>query len=97
MIDSNIPSHHALNSKTKIEPLIIPQEKLEVLKAVLADPKKPSMHKSFVMRQISGTCMVCGQMPSQIAKYRMYGATIIEKYCDECLGTHADIIYITRL
>lgn len=73
MIDSNIPSHHVLNSKTKIEPLIIPQEKLEELKAVLADPKKTFNAQIIRNGQISGTCMVCGQMPSQIAKYRMYG------------------------
>ena len=86
MIDLVIPSHHALNSKAKIEPLIIPQEKLDELKTVLENPKLADARKSFVMRRISGTCVICGQMPSQIAIYRKYGAIIIERYCDECLA-----------
>ncbi len=68
-----------------IEPLIIPQDKLDELKAVLADPKSPDFRKSVIKKQISGTCLVCGKVPSHIAKYRMYGVIVIEKYCDECL------------
>jgi hypothetical protein len=79
-----IPPFHNLK-RAKIEPLIIPQEKLEELKTLIQDPKLADIRKSVMMRQISGTCMVCGKMPSQIAKYRMYGATVIEKYCNECL------------
>jgi|GEM_PF-905093 len=71
--------------KAVIEPLPVPQEKLDELKAVLANPKLPDAHKSFVMRSISGSCSICGKLPSYIATYRKYGASIIEKYCDECL------------
>jgi hypothetical protein len=68
-----------------IEPLIIPQDKLDELKAVLANPKLPDLRKNTMKRQISGTCLVCGNLPSHIAKYRRFGVTIVEKYCDECL------------
>jgi len=68
-----------------IEPLIIPQDKLDELKAVLADPKSPDFRKSVIKKQISGTCLVCGKVPSHIAKYRMDGVIVIEKCCDECL------------
>ena len=70
----------------KIEPLIIEKEKLQELKEVLANPKLPDARKSFVMRNISGSCSICGKLPSHIATYRKYGAIIIEKYCDGCLA-----------
>jgi hypothetical protein len=79
-----IPSFRNLKN-AKIEPLIIPHEKLQELKTVLANTKSPETHKAVMMRQISGSCLVCGRLPSHIAKYRIYGATVIEKYCDECL------------
>jgi hypothetical protein len=72
--------------RAKIEPLIIPQEQLDEFKAVLADPSWSDSHKSMMMRKLTGSCHSCGQMVTQIATYRKYGATIIEKYCDECLG-----------
>ena len=56
----------------KIEPLIIEKEKLQEL-------------KSFLMRNISGSCSICGKLPSHRAIYRKYGVIIIEKYCDQCL------------
>ncbi len=84
MIDLIIPPSNNLK-RARIEPLIIEKEKLEQLKKVLANPKLPELRKSIMKRQISGTCLVCGNLPSHIAKYRIYGATIIEKYCDECL------------
>jgi hypothetical protein len=68
-----------------IEPLPVPQEKLDELKAVLANPKLPDAHKSFMMSRVSGHCAICGKLPSHIATYRKYGASIIEKYCDRCL------------
>ncbi len=83
MIDLIIPPSNLKHAR--IEPLNIPQEKLDELKTILAIPKKPDMHKSFMMRQISGTCLICGKLPCKIAICRKYGATIIERYCDECI------------
>ena len=85
MIELIIPPSNNLKN-AKIEPLIIPQEKLQELKAVLADPKLADVRKSFVMSRISGHCLVCGSMPTKIAKYRLFGVIKIERYCDECLA-----------
>jgi hypothetical protein len=85
LIDLIPPFHNNLNH-AKIEPLNLPQEKLDELKTILADPKKPDLHKHMMKRSNSGTCLICGQMPSHIAKYRMYGAIVIERYCNECLA-----------
>lgn len=71
--------------RAKVEPFIIPQEKLDEFKAVLADPSWSDSHKSMMMRKLSGSCHSCGQMATQIATYRKYGAIVVEKYCDECL------------
>jgi hypothetical protein len=57
-----------------------------IASAISPDPNLSEMHKSIMLRQISGTCMVCGKIPLQIAKYRMYEATVIEKYSDEYLA-----------
>ena len=79
------PSFSLKHAKVKIEPLIIPQEKLQELKTVLANPKLADVHKSFVMSRLTGHCAICGKLPSHIATYRKYGAIVIERYCDECL------------
>ena len=85
MIDLIPPFHNNLK-RAKIEPLNLPQEKLDELKTILADPKKPEIHKEFMMSRISGHCLVCGSMPTKIAKYRLFGVIKIERYCDECLA-----------
>lgn len=79
------PFRNTLKHAT-IEPLIIPKELLDELKTVLANPKKPDLHKFLMMHRISGTCSVCGKLPSHIAKYRVHGIEVIERYCDECLA-----------
>jgi hypothetical protein len=78
-------SYEMRRVKGIIEPLIIPQEKLDELKAVLENPKSPELHKNTMMRHI-GACLVCGQMARKIVKYRISGVIKIEKYCDECLA-----------
>jgi hypothetical protein len=84
LIDLIIDPSHNLK-RTKIEPFIIPKEKLDELKAIREDPTSPEIRKNTMMRRYTGSCHSCGQRATQIAKYRMYGASIIEKYCDECL------------
>ena len=85
MILLNRPFRNLKNAT--IESLNLPQEKLDELKAVLANPKLPEMHKHMVMRTISGHCHSCGeQIPVHIIKIQMRGITVIEKYCDECLA-----------
>lgn len=84
MIDINPPFRNLKDAK--IEPLIIQEQKLQELKTILANPRLPDTRKSFVMRNISGSCSICGKLPSHRAIYRKYGAIVIEKYCDECLA-----------
>ena len=72
--------------KPVIEPLNIPQDKLDELKALFANPKQPDLHKSVVLKKVSGgACLSCGSIPSHIVKYKVYGMTKIEKYCQSCL------------
>jgi hypothetical protein len=85
VVDIIPPFRNTLKNAT-IEPLNLPQEKLDELKAVSADPRSPELRKSIMLRQISGSCLVCGKLPSHIAKYRLFGVTVIEKYCDQCLA-----------
>jgi hypothetical protein len=81
-----IPPFRNTLKHAKIEPLRIPQEKLDELKAVLADPNLPDVLKTMMISRTCGSCHSCGQMPTQIATYGKYGAIVIEKYCDQCLA-----------
>ena len=76
---------NVMTRKINIEPFIIPQEKLDELKAVLEDPTSPEIKKNTMLRH-TGACLACGKMASKIVKYRMFGITKIEKYCDDCLA-----------
>ena len=71
--------------RAKIEPFIIPQEKQDQVKTLLENPKSPELRKKMMMRNV-GACLVCRKMATKIVKYRMFGVTKIEKYCDECLA-----------
>lgn len=86
MILLNRPYRNTLKD-AKIEKIEIEKNKLEELKKILADPKLADIRKHFVLRSVCGTCSMCGKLPSHIAKYRMYGAIIIEKYCKDCLSS----------
>lgn len=59
-------------------------EKLEHLKDVLKTPI-PEWRKEAVMKDITGVCCVCRNIPSMQVSYDMNGATKIEKYCDSCI------------
>jgi len=83
MIDLIPPFNNKLKG-AKIEPFIIPPEKLDELKAVLENPKKGHAEKYSMLRK-TGACLVCGEMAEKIVKRRMFGMTKIEKYCDDCL------------
>jgi hypothetical protein len=77
-----------MNLKIEIEALnnYISQEKLDELKAVFENSKLSEYQKNIRKRQISGSCCIDGKIPTKIVKYRRYGATVIEKYCDQCLA-----------
>jgi hypothetical protein len=71
--------------KPIIEQFVLPQEKLDELKTALANPKLGSVQKNSMLRH-TGACLVCGQMATKIIKCRMFGVTVIQKYCDDCLA-----------
>ena len=75
--------------KRLIEPLIIPQEKLEQLKKIM-DSNLSEIQKKNTRRQISGTCSLCNKVPTKITKHRRFGVIVVEKYCDECLAFYLE-------
>jgi hypothetical protein len=50
-----------------IEPLNLPQEKLDELKTLLQDSNLSDYQKNNMKRRISGISSKCGQMATQIA------------------------------
>ena len=77
-----------------IEPLIIPPEKMERLKTILA--KQDTTNSQTIkteLGKVSGKCTKCAWLASTILKYKVQGVIIIERYCDECLKS---VPFITR-
>jgi hypothetical protein len=85
MIDLIPPFNNKLK-RAKIEPFIIPPEKLDELKAVLQNPKKGDVEKYSMLRK-TGACLVCGELAEYLLKKRMYRMTVIQKYCSEHVPT----------
>jgi hypothetical protein len=81
-----IPPFRKKLKNATIQPLNLSQEKLDELKAIMEKPNMADIRKSTIMRQVTGACHSSGQMATQIATYRKYGAIVIEKYCDQCLA-----------
>jgi len=77
-----------MNDKPKptIEPIVIPEDKLNKLKQVLNSKNTSPFMREKRIRQIAGgLCCLCDGLPTQILKYKLEDATLIEKYCDKCL------------
>ena len=72
-----------------VEPLsnYIPQQKLDELAAALDNPDLSHAQKKFAKRKISGMCSMCDNVPTKMLKYKRSGMIIVERYCDDCLGT----------
>ena len=39
-----------------------------------------------MVEKAGGYCSMCGDIATQIASYDMIDATLVEKYCDNCLS-----------
>jgi hypothetical protein len=70
-----------------LRPVNISKEQLIDFRNLLSDPR-PSrdIKKRFMVEKAGGYCSVCGDIATQIASYNIEGATLVEKYCDTCLG-----------
>jgi hypothetical protein len=63
----------------------IPADQLEILNHAMTSKKYGPTERDRLLTKISGRCVICGGIPTQIASYDCAGATRIERYCDSCV------------
>lgn len=70
----------------EIKRIEVPNEQdLKDLIALFANPKRPTVFKRYMARQITGgTCIICQQVPFYTVEHHADHCTIIEKYCESC-------------
>ena len=74
-----------IRNNGKIKPLNIPEDQLRYLEAYLSS-NIPSTKKQQMMVKIAGrSCSVCRGIPAHVVTYDVGGATVIERYCDNCV------------
>ena len=73
--------------KAVLKPIEVSDADREYLNKVLASNRAP-LTKSVIVRKIMGSyCSSCGAVATQKACFDAHGATLIEKYCDDCVKT----------
>jgi len=71
--------------KAILKPIEISDADREYLNAVLASKNKSPFLKNIIVKKIvGGYCSCCGAVATHNACFDAKGATLIEKYCDEC-------------
>ena len=71
--------------KAVLKPIEVSDADREYLNNVLASNRAP-LTKSVIVRKImGGYCSSFGAVATQKACFDAHGATLIEKYCDDCV------------
>jgi uncharacterized OB-fold protein len=71
--------------KAILKPIPVSDADREYLNAELASKNKSPFVKNLLVKKIiGGYCSSCGAIATQNAIFDAHGATLIEKYCDEC-------------
>jgi len=52
---------------------------------VLASKQSPWRKELIVKRIVGGYCSSCGAIATHKALFNAHGATLVEKYCDNCV------------
>lgn len=71
--------------KAILKPIPVTEDDMQFLKEMLSSNKAPYMKNAAVRRIVGGYCSACGGIPTQKAYYDAHGATVIEKYCNDCV------------
>ena len=63
------------------------KEQLKDLRDTISNPRtSQDSKKRFMVEKAGGYCSRCGDIATQIATYDLIDATLVEKYCDNCLA-----------
>ena len=70
-----------------VRPVNRSKEQLKDLRDTISNPRtSQDSKKRFMVEKAGGYCSRCGDIATQIATYDLIDATLVEKYCDNCLA-----------
>jgi hypothetical protein len=70
-----------------VRPVNRSKEQLKEFRDIISNPRtSQDSKKRFLVQKGGGYCSMCGDIATQIASYNMVDATLVEKYCDNCLA-----------
>ena len=68
-----------------LTPINVSKEDFDSLREFMKSTKNSDWVKDNKLKKFVGSwCVLCGGIPTQIAKYDYNGAIRIERYCDDC-------------
>ena len=71
--------------KAILKPIPVSDSDCQFLDTILASSKSPMTKHLAVRKTVGGYCSSCGAITTQKAIFDAHGATVIEKYCDNCV------------
>jgi hypothetical protein len=76
-----------IKPKPTIRAIVYSEEKLKLIGKKLANPRLSEYRKKEYIRRFVGEhCAICHEVPIKIVCYNMGGISLVEKYCDKCIG-----------
>jgi hypothetical protein len=73
-----------MNRKNAVfKPIVVAEDDMQFLKEIMASNKAPSIKHVTLKRIVGGYCTGCAG--TQKVCFHVHGATVIEKYCDQCI------------
>ena len=83
----NYPRSNKLRPTPIVRPVNRTKEQLKEFRDIISNPRtSQDSKKRFMVQKGGGYCSMCGDIATQIASYNMVDATLVEKYCDNCLA-----------
>jgi len=83
----NYPRSNKLRPAPIVRPVNRTKEQLKEFRDIISNPRtSQDSKKRFMVQKAGGYCSMCGDIATQIASYNMVDATLVEKYCDNCLA-----------
>ena len=76
-----------IKPKPTIRAILYSEEKLKLIGKKLANLRLSEYRKKEYIRRFVGEhCAICHEVPTKIVCYDMGGISLVEKYCDKCIG-----------
>ncbi len=83
----NNPRSNKYRPTPIVRPVNRSKEQLKEFRDIISNPRtSQDSKKRFMVQRAGGYCSMCGDIATQIASYNLIDATLVEKYCDNCLA-----------